>query len=513
MRRWTFSAAALFLVMSAGQPALAQTAAEDTLGLVDPATGLWYLQAEDGGVKSFYYGNPRDVPFMGDWDCDGVDTPGLYRQSDGFVYLRNSNTQGVADITFFFGNPGDVPVAGDFDGDGCDTVSLYRPSEQRFYVINELGTASGGLGAADYWTAFGNGGDTPFAGDFDGDGLDEVGLYRASTALVYYEDQLTVNGDGAADHEFYFGDRGDRFVSGNWNAGDIDSVGVFRPASTTFYLRYANTPGTADEQHEWGFSTWVPVAGAFGLPAGLPAPPMQPPPPTPEEIWEATELSPGASGPAVEHLQRLLTDARLYRGPIDGRYPNDHWEWPGSMTAAIYAFHKLYQAPVGAAWTTSDHVSQRWTVEDWQRLRAFTPEPPVARSGEPDRFEVDAHREVMWLILDGEVAAIFHVSVGGEFTYWYSPNKRYEVAHTPRGDLDVKRYRLVATRTLAAQQGYMYRAWDYLFTHRWMALHGFRTVPPYPASHGCVRVVFDDADWIYAQVAGGVGLPFHIWDG
>jgi putative cell wall-binding protein len=229
--------------------------------------------------------------------------------------------------------------------------------------------------------------------------------------------------------------------------------------------------------------------------------------------FETTEVSPGDSGPAVEYLQRILTHARLYRGPIDGRYPNDPWESPGSMTAAIYAFHKLYQSPEGDAWTLGDHVGPHWTIEDWQRLGSFTPEPPVARAGEPDRFEVDAHHEVMWLILDGEVAGIFHVSVGGEFTYWYSPNGKYEVAHTPRGDLDVKRYRLVANRTLAYQMGYMYRAWDYEFTHRWMALHGYRSVPPYPASHGCVRVIFDDADWIYAQVREGIGLPFHIWDG
>ena len=502
MRSWASIAAALCLVMSAGHPALAETP-EDTVGLVDPATGLWYLQAEDGGVMSFYYGNPRDVPFMGDWDCDGVDTPGLYRQSDGFAYLRNSNTQGVADLTFFFGNPGDVPIPGDFDGDGCDTLSLYRPSEQRFYIINELGLNGGGLGAADYWTAFGNSGDTPFAGDLDGDGFDEVGLYRVSTGLVYYEDQLTVNGGGgAADHQFYFGNSGDRFVAGDWTADGTDTVGMFRPASSTFFLRHTNTQGNADEQREWGFFTWLPVAGAFDLPAGLP------PPPEPTDVFETTEVSPGDSGPAVEYLQLLLTEARLYRGPIDGHYPNDPWERPGTMTAAVYAFHKLHQTPAGSAWTPSDHVDTRWTIEDWQRMREFTPEPPVARAGEPDRFEVDAYRELMWLILDGEVAAIFHVSVGGEFTYWWSGTGQYEVAHTPRGDLDVDHW-WAGNR----QEGWMYRAWYYKYTHRWMALHGYYTVPPYPASHGCVRVVYDDADWIYAQVGEGLGLPFHIWDG
>ena len=76
--------------------------------------------------------------------CDGIDTPGLFRISDAFAYLRNSNTEGIADVRFFFGNPADIPLTGDFDGDGCDSLSLYRPSEQRFYIINQLGANDGG---------------------------------------------------------------------------------------------------------------------------------------------------------------------------------------------------------------------------------------------------------------------------------------------------------------------------------------------------------------------------------
>ncbi len=156
-------------------------------GLVDPLQGRWYLfDAAGAVVKDFYFGNPGDVPFMGDWNGDGVETPGLYRQSDGFVYLRQTNTQGPADISFFFGNPGDIPIAGDFDNDGFDTVSIYRPSNQTFYIINELGTDGGGLGAAEFSYVFGNPGDKPFVGDFDGDGVETVGLHRESTGLVYF---------------------------------------------------------------------------------------------------------------------------------------------------------------------------------------------------------------------------------------------------------------------------------------------------------------------------------------
>ena len=204
---------------------------------------LWDKVASPHGTTSFFFGNPGDVAFSGDWNCDGVDTPGLYRQSDGFVYLRNSNTQGIADITFFFGNPGDLPLAGDFDDDGCDTVSIYRPSEARIYIINDLGQNGGGLGAADYAFYFGNVGDKPFTGDFNGDGVDSVGLHRASSGFVYFRNS---NSTGVADAQFFFGDPGDKLVAADWNGDGIDTVGVYRPSTGFLHIRNSNTQGNAD---------------------------------------------------------------------------------------------------------------------------------------------------------------------------------------------------------------------------------------------------------------------------
>jgi hypothetical protein len=198
---------------------------------------------------------------MGDWNCDGIDTPGLYRQSDGYVYLRNSNTQGNANISFYFGNPGDVPLAGDFDGNGCDTVGLYRPSEGRFFVINSLGSADKGLGKATTDYLFGNPGDVPFAGDFDGNGTDTFGLYRTSTGLVYMRNAHT---QGIAHASFIYGNPNDRFVTGDWNADGHDSPGVFRPSTRRLYVRYHNSAGNADAVMDAGSSALLPVAGYFG---------------------------------------------------------------------------------------------------------------------------------------------------------------------------------------------------------------------------------------------------------
>jgi Tol biopolymer transport system component len=234
------------------------------VGLVDTASGRWTLK--EGAVEiAFYFGNPGDFPFVGDWDCDGDDTPGMHRPSDGFIYLRTSNTQGVADVSFYFGNPSDVPLAGDFNGDGCDTVSIYRPSEARFYIINELGNDDGGLGAADYSFLFGNVGDNPVVGDWDGDGVDEIGLHRESTGFFYYRNTLTT---GIADGHFYFGNPSDRLVSGDWGGVEgQDTPAIFRPSNTAFYFRDTLTQGIADSQFTWAGagSAWLPVAGTFGL--------------------------------------------------------------------------------------------------------------------------------------------------------------------------------------------------------------------------------------------------------
>jgi VCBS repeat-containing protein len=247
--------------LTIGVPPVVPSVVHST-GLVDPSQGLWRLFDDAGGLAlpPFFFGNPGDYPIFGDWDGDGVETPGMYRQSDGFVYLRNSNTQGAGEIRFFFGNPGDVPIAGDFNGDGFDTVSIYRPSIQTFFIINELGANEGGLGAAEFSYVFGDPGDKPFVGDFDGDGVETVGLHRESTGLVYFRNS---HSQGNADAQFIFGDPGDRLIAGDWNGDGAYSPALFRPVNTTMFFRYTNTQGNADLQFVPvpAGSTWLPIAG------------------------------------------------------------------------------------------------------------------------------------------------------------------------------------------------------------------------------------------------------------
>jgi hypothetical protein len=144
-------------------------------------------------------------------------------------------------------------------------VSIYRPSEQRIYIANTLGPNNGAI-SADFSYIFGNPGDKPFVGDFNGNGSETIGLHRESTGFVYFRNTHTI---GNADVSYFFGDPGDRLVAGDWGVVDgVFTPAVFRPSSQTFFFRHTNTQGNADSQFVWpqpNASTWRPVSGVMGL--------------------------------------------------------------------------------------------------------------------------------------------------------------------------------------------------------------------------------------------------------
>ena len=241
-------AAALLAGLTAGSVNAAELET-DEVGFVNPASGRWVL----GGGEDFFFGVPGDIPFLGDWNGDGADTPGLYRPSSGFAYIRNSRDTGEADHSWFMGVPGDVPIVGDWDGDGIDTFSVYRPSVSTVFISNQNDTA---VADADY--LFGVRGDRPFGGDFNGDDVDEVGLHRQSNGFVYYRLDQT---SGFADNEFFWGIRNDRVFAGDWTGDGVDTPGLVRPSSSTLFFRWSNSLGSADASRAVPNPDWAPVVG------------------------------------------------------------------------------------------------------------------------------------------------------------------------------------------------------------------------------------------------------------
>jgi hypothetical protein len=78
-------------------------------------------------------------------------------------------------------------------------------------------------------------------GDFDGDGVDTVGLHRSSSGHVFFRN---ANSSGIADVAFSFGDPGDQIVAGDWDGDGDDTVGRYRPGDgSLFLLNFANEAG------------------------------------------------------------------------------------------------------------------------------------------------------------------------------------------------------------------------------------------------------------------------------
>ena len=238
----------------------------DSVGVMDSASAFWLLLRADGTTADFTLGDPGDTPLLGDWDCDGIQTPGTYRPSTGRVFLRNTVEDGPIEIDYNINSPDIVPLVGDFDGDGCDTVSTYAPAEGSVVIFN---TPEDAVESADETTyldlkyGFGTEGDLPFVGDFDGDGIDTIGLFRPSNGVFYLKNTHT---EGPVDVEFAFGASGDLPISGDWtDQNGADSVAVYRPTTGTIFFRYENSAGPADETLELGVVDVLPVAGAFGL--------------------------------------------------------------------------------------------------------------------------------------------------------------------------------------------------------------------------------------------------------
>ncbi len=81
-------------------------------------------------------------------------------------------------MAFQFGQNGDKPIFGDFDGDGQADYVVYRPAEKIWYLFKSTEGFAG--------IQFGLSDDKPLQADFDGDGRRDIALFRPSNGVWYY---------------------------------------------------------------------------------------------------------------------------------------------------------------------------------------------------------------------------------------------------------------------------------------------------------------------------------------
>ena len=86
--------------------------------------------------------------------------------------LRNANTAGSAEITISYGQAGDFPLVGDWNGNVTDGIGVVQGNS---WLLRY--SLSGG--APQITFAFGRAGDIFAAGDWDGNGVTDAGAIRA----------------------------------------------------------------------------------------------------------------------------------------------------------------------------------------------------------------------------------------------------------------------------------------------------------------------------------------------
>jgi hypothetical protein len=155
-----------------------------------------------------------------------------------------------------FGQGGDIPFWGDWDGSGKVRIGVFRPSTAQWFLdINGNGVYDPAGG--DKVGTFGVAGDIPVVGDWTGSGVTRVGIFRSGLW------ELDSNGDLAfdsGDASGYFGVSGDQPIVGKWTAGGPTKIGIFRP-STNLWSQDTN-----------GDVTWEPsdLSGVFGQSGDMP---------------------------------------------------------------------------------------------------------------------------------------------------------------------------------------------------------------------------------------------------
>lgn len=240
----------------------------ESIGIYIPSTAGWFLRNTntDGAADltfSFGPGGTGWVPIAGDWDRSGTDTPGLFYNPTAGVFLSDTNGPGGANYVFSYGpsNLGWIPIAGDWNGEGVDSIGLYDPSTGNFFLknINAAGNADVILQLGP-----GNAGFLPIVGDWNGDGIDTVGIYNPETGVFFLRNSNT---NGPADLTFTYGAGGKGYlpISGDWNGDNICTIGLYDPSTGAFLLRNSNDEGDADVELTFGPSDQgaVPVAGSW----------------------------------------------------------------------------------------------------------------------------------------------------------------------------------------------------------------------------------------------------------
>jgi N-acetylmuramoyl-L-alanine amidase len=194
-------------------------------------------------------------------------------------------------------------------------------------------------------------------------------------------------------------------------------------------------------------------------------------PPAIAAVTAYPKLSRGSSGGLVKALESRLAALGYPCGSVDGKYDS-------RTKDAVMAFEKYYR------------LKRNGVVTDpvWQHFfTASAPTPVLNKSGR--RVEVDLSRQILMMIVDNKVVMTIHVSTGKHGT----PTGTWHIRTLSKG------WRMCSLGPIFSPCYFMARN----------AIHGYPSVPTYPASHGCVRTPIWVQNSLVSQLR--MGIPVDVF--
>jgi protocatechuate 3,4-dioxygenase beta subunit len=265
---------------------------------MDLRQGEWVIANVKGKViRKLNFGIRGGIPVAGDWNGDGTAEPGVYLVGEWFLDLNGDGLWDQGDLWAQLGHDEDQPVSGDWDGDGKTDIGIFGPAwagdpkaiaaepgqpdpqnlpspTNRFKNIPPSvddatsgyramkHTARGKLRAdlIDHVFHYGTGGDRAVTGDWNGDGVYTIGVFRDG---IFY---LDVDGDGKwslGDATVKFGQAGDLPLAGDWNGDGKTELGVFRNGVVILDVNGDRQIDSRDSEFRLGKQGDLPVSGDF----------------------------------------------------------------------------------------------------------------------------------------------------------------------------------------------------------------------------------------------------------
>lgn len=223
---------------------------------------FYILQSSTVTLRFDQFGQVGDDPtVVGDYDGDGKADPAVYRSGPSagdhsFWYYRGSTgpNSGLI-IGTEWGQNGDFPAPGDYDGDGKNDFGVQRNfgGGQAIFFMKQT-TA----GNANF--VFGTPGDFIVPGDYDGDGKTDIATVRGVSGQIHWF--IRRSSDGVSTATVFGASASDYPTQGDWDGDGKTDLATWRPDvdPTLNFFRWRRSSDSTDTSVEWGQNADYPVA-------------------------------------------------------------------------------------------------------------------------------------------------------------------------------------------------------------------------------------------------------------